>query len=98
MTDDYHANEYEDEYEDERYGPAEREREFSLHTEVPSKLSVIHEGVVQRKSLIYLHYLFIDICLPSLEFTRERTERRAGPIGDGECMLDIRAHNVLNTN
>lgn len=39
-TDFYHVNEYEYEEEyDERYGPAEREREFSLNAQVPSKLS-----------------------------------------------------------
>lgn len=44
-TEYYQVNEYEYEEEyDERYGPAERERELSLNTEVPSKWSVIHKG------------------------------------------------------
>lgn len=45
-TDYYHVNEYgyEDNY-DERYGPAEREREFTLNTQVPSKPQVAHEEI-----------------------------------------------------
>lgn len=36
-TDYYHVNEYEYEEEyDDRYGPAEREREYSLNTQVPN--------------------------------------------------------------
>lgn len=52
-TDYYHVNEYEYEEEDERYGPAERDREFSLNTQVASKRSVIRTGIVQRMSLIH---------------------------------------------
>lgn len=52
-TDYYHVNEYEYEEEDERYGPAERDREFSLNTQVASKRSVIRKGIVQRMSLIH---------------------------------------------
>ncbi len=33
-TDYYHVNEYE--YEEERYGPAEREGEYSFNKEVPT--------------------------------------------------------------
>ena len=37
-TDYFPANEYEYEEEDERYGPAERERDVVLNTEVQSEL------------------------------------------------------------
>lgn len=42
-TTDYdHVNEYEYEEEyDDRYGPAEREREYSVNAEVPSKHHMI---------------------------------------------------------
>lgn len=39
-SDYYHVKEYEYEEEyDERYGPAEREGEFSLHAQVTSQIS-----------------------------------------------------------
>lgn len=52
-TDYYHVNEYEYEEEyDERYGPAEREREYSLNTQVPSKLSHTKSLCSSHKGLL----------------------------------------------
>lgn len=53
-TDGYHVNEYEYEEEDERYGPAEREREFSLNAAVRAELQTTR-GWNYSESLLHLH-------------------------------------------
>lgn len=67
-TTNYHQRiEYEYEEEDERYGPAEREREFSLSTQVASKQSVKCEGICQGMSPHLM--ASVMICVPALGFT-----------------------------
>lgn len=60
-TDLHHVNEYEYEEYDERYGPAEREGEFSLNAQVPSKefmeLSWLTVWRGENDSSVSLYYL-----------------------------------------
>lgn len=96
-TDYYQENEYEYEEEyDERYGPAEREREYTLNTQVQSKLSctkilfrITRMDLLKNITLCPFSsptlMLFISLYhFLSLGYTRERTERRARLFGCGE--------------
>lgn len=79
MTDLPHVNEYEYEEKDERYGPAEREREVLFNTQVTVQLFV-------REPLLFVYSLLYNgfICFLSLGFTRERTKGRTGILWSGE--------------
>lgn len=89
-SDYYQVNEYE--YEEEyyeRYGPAEREREYILNAEVQSKQShannlwfILH---IQECSVLVVTLSICPFTITlSLEYTRERAERRARLFGIGE--------------
>lgn len=56
QTGGYQVNEYEYEEEDERYGPAEREGEFSLNTEVRAADACRHcsESLLHRHLFLHL--------------------------------------------
>lgn len=73
-------NEYEYEEEDERYGPAEREREVLVSMQVTvqpiaQKTTFIHLCIAIE--LINIYFLFAG-------FTRERTKRRARRLWSGK--------------
>lgn len=92
-TDGYQVNEYEYEEEDERYGPAEREREFSLNAEVRAELQ---RHAVELFSL-HLHssYMSASFCSHS-EYARKRRKRRAWIFRAGEKNIDTRPLRVCD--
>lgn len=76
-TDLAQVNEYE--YEDERYGPAEREREVLLNTQVTVQIFLRGAFLFIHSSLAngYIWFLFLG-------FTRERTKRRTRILRSGK--------------
>lgn len=64
-TDGYQVNEYEYEEEDERYGPAEREREFSLNAAVRAELQT-HAVELFRVSSSSAFIIRVCVCLSAL--------------------------------
>lgn len=72
-TDYYRANEYEYEEEDERYGPAERERDVVLNAEVQSELYIME---LFREHLLFFYINAYCVYLSPLIRSYQRRDRR----------------------
>lgn len=75
-TDGYQVNEYEYEEEDERYGPAEREREFSLNAEVRAELQT-HAVELFRVSSSSTFIIHVCVFLLSLRICQKKEKKES---------------------